>query len=109
MKLPQHIVVFFVGLLLSVFRFEALAATVTYTMQTGNFNTTRTERNNNPPYAGASNNGNNEVQLWANGGSFNNTPGAAIFQTFTTTGNGNTGTTRALQVGDTFTITAWVG
>ena len=59
MKLPQHIVAFFVGLLLSVFRFEALAATVTYTMQTGNFNTTRTERNNNTN--NTSNNTNNNI------------------------------------------------
>ena len=31
------------------------------------------------------------------------------FQTFNTTGNGNTGSVRALQVGDTFTITAFTG
>ena len=84
-------------------------ATVTYTMQTGNFNSLQTERNNNPPYAGTYNNGATELANYANNGSFGNTPGAAAFQTFTTTGNGTSGTTRALQVGDTFTITAYVG
>ena len=83
--------------------------TVTYTMQTGNFNSLLTERNNNPPYAGTYNNGATELANYANGGSFNNTPGAAAFQTFNTTGNGNTGSVRALQVGDTFTITAFTG
>ena len=80
---------------------------VTYTMQTENFNAQFTERNNNPPYAGTYNNGATEIANYANGGSFGNTPGAAIFQTFNTIGNGNTGSVRALQVGDTFTITAW--
>jgi autotransporter-associated beta strand protein len=80
---------------------------VVFRMQTNNFNAFRTERNNSPPFAGAFNNGTNEVGLFANNGSFNNTPGAAGFQTFTTTGNGNTGTARPLQVGDTFTITAF--
>ena len=78
-------------------------------MQTGNFNSLLTERNNNPPYAGTYNNGATELANYANGGSFGNTPGAAAFQTFTTTGNGNTGAVRALQVGDTFTITASTG
>jgi hypothetical protein len=83
--------------------------TVNYTMQTGNFNSSLTERNNNPPYAGTYNNGATEIGNYANGGSFGNTPGAAAFQTFTTTGNGNTGAVRALQVGDTFTISAYTG
>jgi len=85
------------------------AATVTYTMQTGNFNSLLLEKNNNPPYAGTYNNTASELGNYANGGSFGNTPGAAAFQTFTTTGNGISGTTRALQVGDTFTITGYVG
>ena len=84
------------------------AATVTYTMQTGNFNSLQTERNNNPPYAGTYNNGSTELAQYANGGSFGNTPGAAAFQTFNTTGNGNTGSVRALQVGDTFTLTGYI-
>jgi len=83
------------------------AATVTYTMQTGNFNSLLVEKNNNPPYAGTYNNNASELGNYANGGSFGNTPGAAAFQTFTTTGNGISGTTRALQVGDTFTITGF--
>ncbi|MFM8885096.1 MAG: autotransporter-associated beta strand repeat-containing protein [Chthoniobacterales bacterium] len=80
---------------------------VAFTMQTNRLNAIRLERNNLPPYAGVINNGTNEVQLYANGGSFGNTPGAAAFQTLTTSGNGNTGTARPLQVGDTFTITAY--
>jgi fibronectin-binding autotransporter adhesin len=81
--------------------------TVNYTMQTGNFNSLLTERNNNPPYTSTYNNGATELGNYANGGSFGNTPGAAAFQTFTTTGNGNSGAVRALQVGDTFTITGF--
>lgn len=80
---------------------------VGYTMQTGNFNSLQTEKNNNPPYGGTFNNGATELGNYANGGSFGNTPGAAAFETFTTTGNGNSGSVRALQVGDTFTITAF--
>jgi hypothetical protein len=83
------------------------AASVTYTMQTGNFNSLLQEKNNNPPYAGTYNNNPSELGNYANGGSFGNTPGAAAFQTFTTTGNGISGTTRALQVGDSFAITGF--
>ncbi|MFM7205882.1 MAG: beta strand repeat-containing protein [Planctomycetaceae bacterium] len=86
---------------------RASAQTVTYTTQTGNFNALQTERNTNPPYAGTYNNGATELAQYANGGSFGNTPGAAAFQTFTTTGNGTTGSIRPLQVGDAFTITAF--
>ena len=75
-------------------------------MQTGNFNSLLTEKNTSPPYAGTYNNGASEIGQYANTGSSGNTPGAAAFQTLTTTGNGTTGTVRALQVGDTFTITA---
>ncbi|MBU6221852.1 MAG: autotransporter-associated beta strand repeat-containing protein [Planctomycetes bacterium] len=85
----------------------ASAQTVTYTTQTGNFNALLTEKNNLPPYAGTYNNGVTELANYANGGSFGNTPGAAAFQTFTTTGNGITGAVRPLQVGDAFTITAF--
>jgi len=86
---------------------KSQAQTVNYTMQTGNFNSLLNERNNNPPYTGTYNNGATELGNYANGGSFGNTPGAAAFQTFTTTGNGNSGAVRALQVGDTFTITGF--
>jgi len=82
---------------------------VAFTMQTNRLNAIRLERNNSPPYAGVINNGSGEIQLYANGGSFGNTPGAAAFQTLTTSGNGNTGTARPLQIGDTFTITAFTG
>ena len=83
------------------------AQPVNYTLQTSNFNSLLNERSNNPPYSGTYNNGATELGNYANGGSFQNTPGAAAFQTFTTTGNGNTGAVRALQVGDTFTITGF--
>ena len=53
--------------------------TVTYTMQTGNFNSLQTERNNNPPYSGTYNNNATEIGQYANGGTFGNTPGAAAF------------------------------
>lgn len=80
---------------------------VTYTMQTGNFNALPTEKNNNPPYAGTYNNGATEIGQYANGGSFGNTPGAAAFQTFSSTGVGS-GTARTLKVGDRFTVTCYV-
>ncbi len=79
---------------------------VAYLMQTNRFNALRTEKNTAPPYSGVYNNGTNSIGLYANSGSFGNTPGAAAFQTFTTTGDGNTGTARPLQAGDTFSITA---
>ena len=81
--------------------------TVTYAMQTGNFNSLQTERNNNPPYSGTYNNGATEMAQYANGGSFGNTPGAAAFQTFSSTGAGS-GTARTLKVGDRFTVTCYV-
>lgn len=75
-----------------------------FLMQTNRFNAILTEKNFSPPYAGVFNNDTNDVGLYANNGSFGNTPGAAAFQTFTTTGDGNTGTARPMQAGDTFTI-----
>ncbi|MFN9710566.1 MAG: beta strand repeat-containing protein, partial [Bacteroidota bacterium] len=77
-------------------------------MQTGNFNSLQTEKNFSPPFSGTYNNGATEMAQYANNGSFGNTPGAAAFQTFNTTGNGNTGTARTLRVGDRFTITGFV-
>ena len=80
-------VLFRLSLLLSLFvlvnKSVVGQTTVTYTMQTGNFNTTNTEKNNNPPYAGTYNNSATEMGQYCNGGSFGNTPGAAAFQTFT--------------------------
>jgi hypothetical protein len=81
--------------------------TVTYAMQTGNFNSLQTERNNNPPYSGSYNNTATELGQYANGGSFGNTPGAAAFQTFSSSGAGS-GTARTLKVGDRFTVTCYV-
>jgi autotransporter-associated beta strand protein len=83
--------------------------TVSYTTQMSNFNHFYSEKNNNPPFAGTYNNGAEEIAQYANSGSFGNTPGAAAFQSFTTTGNGNSGTNRTLRVGDRFTITVYTG
>jgi autotransporter-associated beta strand protein len=80
---------------------------VAFRMQTNRFNAILTEKNFFPPFSGVFNNGTNEVGLYANQGSFGNTPGAAAFQTLTTTGNGNTGAARPMQAGDTFTVTAF--
>jgi autotransporter-associated beta strand protein len=89
-------------------KFSAGQTTVNYTIQTGNFNSLLTEKNNNPPYAGTYNHSVTEIAQYANGGSFGNTPGAAAFQTFTTGGAGS-GTARTLAVGDRFTVTCYVG
>lgn len=104
---PIAVTVAYIGISFFSLNFSLSSASVTYTMQTGNFNSLQTERNNNPPYAGTYNNSATELGQYANGGSFGNTPGAAAFQTFTITGNGSSGTARALQVGDTFTITGF--
>lgn len=105
---PQRLAFVLASLCIAVVAQQSFAVTATYTMQTGNFNA-QTTQNTGPsgPYAGTYNNGATEVANYANTGSFGNTPGAAIFQTFNTTGNGNTGSARSLQVGDTFTITAF--
>ena len=81
------------------------AGQVTYTMQTSNFNATQTVTPSGT-YAGAYNNGGGEVATYANGSG--NTPGVAIFKTFTDDGS-TTGNSRALNVGDRFSITAYVG
>ena len=109
-RVLRHGITFgFITFALLAVPFTHAQTNVGYTMQTDNFNSLQTERNNNPPYAGTYNNGATELANYANNGSFGNTPGAAAFQTFTTTGNGNTGSVRALQVGDTFTISAYTG
>lgn len=84
-------------------------STVTYNMQLGNFNSQQTQNNNNPPYAGNFNNNSSEIGQYANHGSFGNTPGAAAFENFTTSGVGSSGTQRGLQIGDSFTITNFTG
>jgi len=87
------------------------AQTVNYTMQTGNFNANQTVHTNSNYFAGYYNNGASELGFYANGSGsgYTGDPGIAAFQTFTTTGNGNSGTARPLRVGDQFTITAYVG
>jgi hypothetical protein len=81
--------------------------TENYQMQTGNFNANFTEKNNAPPFAGTFDNGGAEIGQFANSGSFGNTPGAAVFRTFTINGADETTTVRPLEVGDEFTITAF--
>jgi hypothetical protein len=78
----------------------ASAQTVSYTTQTGNFNALLTEKNNSRPYAGTYNHSATELANYANNGSFGNTPGAAAFQTFTTTGNGNNNLDKRLWFGN---------
>ncbi|MFM1902700.1 MAG: hypothetical protein RLZZ440_600 [Planctomycetota bacterium] len=85
----------------------APAETVTYITQTSNFNALLTERANNPPYAGSYDENASEMGNYANSGSFGNTPGAAAFRTFTTSGSDKAAAARPLQVGDQFTITAY--
>lgn len=81
-----------------------------YTMQTINFNAIRTANTNGSYFAGAFDNGSAEVGTYANGsgGGYTGDPGVALFRTLTTNVNGNAGTARAMQVGDEFTITAFV-
>lgn len=87
---------------------QGIAATVTYDTQTANFNSLLTQNNSGPPYAGTYDNTATELANFANSGSFGNTPGAAAFRTFTISGSDETATARPLQVGDTFTVTAYV-
>lgn len=82
-----------------------------YTMQTGNFNSTQTTNTNSSYFAGAFNTNSTEIGTYANGsgGGYVGDPGVALFRTFTTNVSGNAGVARALQVGDEFTITCYVG
>jgi len=101
----KKVLLVLVGLMSS---FVFAQTTTIYTMQTDNFNFLFTEKNTNPPYAGTYNNGATELAQYANGGSFGNTPGAAAFRTFTISGSDEGATARPLQVGDEFSITAFV-
>ncbi len=69
--------------------------TVTYVQQTGNYHTTWGDG------GGAYNNGGTEVGMWANTGSIKQ---VVSWRKFKTAGD-NTGSDRALQVGDKFTLT----
>lgn len=83
--------------------------TVTYTIQTGNFNSTSTIHTNANYFAGAYNNNATEVGLYANGSGagYTGDPGVSCFQTFTDDGT-ITGNARPLAVGDQFQITCYV-
>jgi len=81
--------------------------TENYQMQTGNFNQSFTEKNTSPPFAGTFDNGSSEIGQFANNGSFGNTPGAAVFRTFTIDGFDENATARPLEVGDEFVITVF--
>lgn len=80
---------------------SAQGATVTYTMQTGNFNANQSSGSG---FKGFFDNGASEIGVYANSAG---DASFAAFQTFTTTGVGS-GTARALQVGDTFTLTGYI-
>lgn len=100
------IVIFVLGLFLN----NALAQlTIIYTTQRANFNSFLVQNNNAPPYAGAYNNGATELAQYANQNPGALPPGSAAFETFNTTGNGNTGSARVLQPGDEFSITCYQG
>jgi fibronectin-binding autotransporter adhesin len=87
------------------------AATVSYNLSTGNF-TTRTQNTglggNGDPFAGAYNpdNKTTEIAQYANS-TWEPEVAVASFRTLTDAASG--GAARALQVGDVFTITAYVG
>ncbi len=93
------------SLCLSIFTYSQTS--LTYTIQTGNANSTPTSAGSGC-FTGAYNNSITEIGLYANG-SCGSVPQVAFFQTFTTTANGNTGSARPLQVGDEFTITGYIG
>ncbi|MGV3460932.1 MAG: autotransporter-associated beta strand repeat-containing protein [Flavobacterium sp.] len=92
---------------------SALHAQITldYTTQTGSFNATQTVNTNGSYFAGGFNNNSTELGTYANGngGGYVGDPGVALFRTFTTAASGNSGTARAMQVGDEFSITCYVG
>lgn len=83
--------------------------TVAYTMQTANFNQVHTLNTNSNYFAGHFDNGASELGNYANGSGpgYTGDPGVASFRTFTVDGTIQ-GTIRPLQVGDQFTITAYV-
>lgn len=81
--------------------FSAGAATVNYTMQTTNFNSSQSSGGG---FKGFYNNGASEIGVYANSAS---DASFAAFQTFTTNGTGS-GIARALQPGDTFTLTGFI-
>ena len=77
------------------------ASSVTYTMQTANFNATGVSGGG---FQGYFDNSGTEIGVYANSAGDSS---FAAFQTFTTSGAGG-GTARALQAGDTFTLTAYI-
>ena len=81
---------------------NAINATTTYTMQTGNFNANFGAGGG---FHGYYNNGGSELGMYANSAGDSS---FAAFETFNTTGNGNSGTARAFQVGDSFSITNFI-
>jgi autotransporter-associated beta strand protein len=96
-----------IGLHFLFINFTFGQVTENYVMQTGNFNQSYTEKNTAPPFAGTFDNGVSEIGQFANNGSFNNTPGAAIFRDFSINGSDELTADRDLQVGDEFTITVF--
>ena len=81
---------------------SANAASVTYTMQTGNFNASAGSGGGSHGYYNSTG---SEIGMYANNTSDSS---FAAFETFNTSGSGG-GTARLLQVGDTFTVTCYIG
>ena len=96
----------FFGIVAALFTNLAVGqTTVNYTMQTSNFNAIQTSTPSGT-YAGAYDNGSNEVGTYANGSS-PTPPGVSIFRTFSVDGS-TSGVPRVLQVGDRFSIQGYV-
>ena len=102
---------FLLIIFLLAFYCSSAQITLDYETQTGSFNATRTVNVVNGYFAGSFNSGPSEVGTYANGsgGGYIGDPGVALFRTLTTAANANSGTARAMQVGDEFSITCYVG
>ena len=112
MQIPRKQKTFFYGivcLLLSMV--SSGQVTETYTIQTSNFDASHTTNTNSNYFAGAYNNNGSEIGTYANGsgGGYTGDPGVSIFRSFTDDGTSTSGSSRDLQVGDEFKITAYVG
>ncbi len=85
--------------------------TETYTIQTSNFDASHTTNTNSDYFAGAYNNNGSEIGTYANGSrsGYTGILEVSIFRSFTDDGTSTSGSSRDLQVGDEFKITAYVG
>ena len=112
MQIPKKQKTFFYGIVcLLVSMVSSGQVTETYTIQTSNFDASHTTNTNSNYFAGAYNNNGSEIGTYANGsgGGYTGDPGVSIFRSFTDDGTSTSGSSRDLQVGDEFKITAYVG